>query len=128
MILHDLKKFFVIWTLIITTVSCSSEKSVLFCEGIDAKGAGVHCGKKFHTGEVTAIVKQEEPFEDKKMEIVVSQIAGEEKIKVQTMKIELDPSKKQKSFNVPMYNPGTFQVDAMIKGKVISKGTITLVE
>ncbi len=112
----------------IMMLSCSKGNPILFCEGVDDKGEGVSCGKKFSTGELTAIVKAEKPFKEKNMEVVISQIVDGENIKLQTMKIEVDPEKKQKSFNLPMYNPGTFQVDAKIKGKNISKGTITLVE
>jgi len=109
-------------------ISCADNKEMSFCEGTDMNGNGVKCGKKFHTGDLTAVVKSDSPMSGENLNIEVKKITEEDSIKVDSFKVKINSGDTQKSFNLPMYNEGTFQVNAMSNGKKISSGTVTLVE
>lgn len=106
--------------------SCSNDNQISFCEGMDEEGNGVKCGEKFTTGELTAIINYKKPFNSEKLEIKISKISGSELIKTDSLDVKIKGDETKKSFNLQMYNAGTFKVDACIKNEIISTGTISL--
>ncbi len=109
-------------------MSCSKDNQISFCEGTDLNGKGVKCGKKFYSGDMTGIINYKKPFESDKINIIISKTSGNSSMKVDSFTLDVKENEEKAVFNLPMYNEGAFTIDAVLKGKKISTGTLTIVE
>ena len=113
--------------LLIIATGCSKNEGIQFCEGVDNNGKGVACGKKFTTGDLTAVIPQNEA-ETSDLFIKVINTSSPGEAVTNTFKIEIEKEKPVVSFNLPLYNEGTFRIEAFSNDKKTAEGTVEIVD
>ena len=112
--------------LILITTGCSKKEGIQFCEGIDNNGKGVACGKKFTTGDLTAVISQNKTDGSDLSIKVIS--TGPVETVINTFKIEIEREKPVVSFNLPLYNAGSFRIEAFSNDIKTAEGTIEIID
>ncbi len=104
-------------TFFIILFSCAKTPVISFCEGVDKNGKGIQCGKKFSTGDLTALINTPERFETESLIIVISKKTNykNEKIEDVTHAVASDSS----SATVPLsfYIEGEYLIEAYGKDR-----------
>lgn len=114
---------------IIVFSSCKKHSPVSFCEGVNREGAGVQCGKKFSTGDLTAVIQIQDRFDTESLKIVISKKTGykNETVSTQTQKVE--PDKGRAAVPLSFYIEGDYVVDVFGKDdKPLGSGEISVVD
>ncbi|HPR50136.1 MAG TPA: hypothetical protein PK341_19330 [Spirochaetota bacterium] len=123
-----MKKFVLVTLSLSLIMACGKGNRVLFCEGVSSGGDGERCGTKFETGDLTALIESEAPFEAESIDVAVYQVNGPLEEKVDTVTAKTMPDEKKKAVTLSFYQPGKFRVKAE-KGKdVIAQGDLEIVE
>lgn len=123
-----MKAIYALLILLLITTGCSKKEGIQFCEGIDNNGKGVSCGKKFTTGDLTAVILKNKTVENGLISIKVINTSGAAETIVNTFKVEIEEEKPVVSFNLPLYNAGTFRVEAFSNDKKTAEGTIEIID
>ncbi|MFA5519582.1 MAG: hypothetical protein WDA74_10045 [Spirochaetota bacterium] len=114
--------------LLLIITGCSKKESIQFCEGVDNNGKGVACGKKFTTGDLTAVILKNETEANNLISIKVINTSGNVETVINTFNVEVEEGKPAISFNLPFYNAGTFRVEAFSNDKKTAEGTIEIID
>lgn len=114
--------------LLLIITGCSKKESIQFCEGVDNNGKGVACGKKFTTGDLTAVILKNETEESSLISIKVINTSGTVETIINTFNVEIEGERPSVSFNLPLYNAGTFRVEAYSNDKKTAEGTIEIID
>lgn len=123
-----MKKLGALLVILILATGCSKQEGIQFCEGVDTNGKGVACGKKFTTGEMTALIQNKGSFDTDTLQIrVVNKSGSSEKI-INTLRIEVEREKSSVSFNLPLYNEGAYRIEALKDEVKIAEGNIEVVD
>jgi hypothetical protein len=117
----------IILSLFVFLAGCSKETDIKFCEGVTPEGKGVNCGKKFSTGELTALFSSEQPFGTETLTLQVIDEKREMQNSVEKRSLTVDPGAKQATTNLSFYNPGTYRVDVQKNEETISSGSVEIV-
>ena len=123
-----MKKLSALLIILILLTGCSKKEGIIFCEGVDNNGEGVSCGKKFTTGEVTALIDYKNSFEADNLNIKVVSTSGSSETVINTLRIEVEREKSTASFNLPLYNGGTYRIEALKDDAKIAEGNIEAVD
>ena len=123
-----MKAIYTLLILLLITTGCSKKEGIQFCEGIDNNGKGVACGKKFTTGDLTALILKNDTEENDLINIKVINTSGTVETVINTFKVEIEGEKPSVSFNLPLYNAGTFRVEAYSNDKKTAEGTIEIID
>ena len=121
-----MKAIYTMLILILITTGCSKKEGIQFCEGIDNNGKGVACGKKFTTGDLTAVISQNKTDGSDLSIKVIS--TGPVETVINTFKIEIEREKPVVSFNLPLYNAGSFRIEAFSNDIKTAEGTIEIID
>lgn len=106
-----MKKIFICTLVCLTMIGCSKNEAIQFCEGVDMDGAGVNCGKKFTTGDLTGVIKQSKPFETELLEVKIFRVEKSSKIDVKTIHLKVERDKSLASTPLSFYNTGKYVVE-----------------
>jgi len=113
----------------LTVTSCKKQTPVTFCEGVDKEGVGVQCGKKFSTGDLTAVVQVKERFETESLKIVISRKTSYKNEPVSTITHKVESDKGQTTVPLSFYIEGDYVVDVFGKDdKTLGSGSISVVD
>ena len=113
---------------VFSAVACSKTNVVEFCEGVDTEGKGVECGKEFTTGDLTGVVKADQPFETDTLTIKIFREEKSTKKLDKTMPIKVDREKKSAGFDLSFYNGGTYTVEAWKDSGRVGEGTVKITD
>jgi len=114
--------------ILILLTGCSKKEGIIFCEGVDNNGKGVSCGKKFTTGEVTALIDYKNSFEADNLSIKIVSTSGSSETVINTIRIEVEREKSTASFNLPLYNEGAYRIEALKDDAKIAEGNLEVVD
>ena len=106
---------------------CSKKQSILFCEGMSPDGKGINCGTKFETGELTALITADSPFDANKVEIVILEEDGKDE-PIERITVEVQPEGKKTSASLSFYRGGIFTVRAVRGEDTIGEASIEIVD
>ena len=125
-----MKKFSLCFFLIVfALLGCKSERGISFCEGISPDGEKINCGKKFTTGDLTAIVESDKPFETDKINIAILELKKYRNEKVQSLSVAVKPEESIARINLSFYNEGQYKVQAFDKEKkTIAEAEIVIID
>ena len=106
---------------------CGRSRDIEFCEGITPEGKGVKCGKKFTTGELSALVSSREPFGIQAITLRIFRIRESRDDLVETLSLKVKPDKMSVFTNLSFYNEGRYRVKAMKNDEGIGEGDVEIV-
>ena len=122
-----MKKLFIL--LMITLIgSCGSSKKIQFCEGVSKDGNGVNCGVKFETGDLTALIMSESPFDTDSIEIETYRVERSLESKIDTVTSQVKPRDTRTTVSLSFYKGGLYRVKAKKGSTVFSEGEIEIVD
>lgn len=107
---------------------CSKTKKIEFCEGVSPKGEGVNCGIKFETGDLTAVIRSEEPFQAESLAVRIYDAKKLRPELVETVTVPVKQDQERASATLTFLAGGKYLVKAELKGKVIAQSPIEIVE
>ena len=123
-----MKCIYTLLILLLIITGCSKKEGIQFCEGVDNNGEGVACGKKFTTGDVTAVVKRSDGTGAEVMTVKVIETTAPSGTVENTLKIEIEGEKPFINFNLPLYSEGNFRIEAFFNNEKTAEGTIEIVD
>jgi len=123
-----MKKLSALLVILILLTGCSNQEGIIFCEGVDNDGKGAACGQKFTTGEMTAVIQNKGSFDADTLQIRVIDKSGTSETAVNTFRIEVDREKSTASFNLPLYNEGSYRIEALKDDLKIAEGTLQVID
>jgi hypothetical protein len=123
-----MKKLSALLVILILLTGCSKQEGIIFCEGVDNSGKGAACGKKFTTGEMTAVIQNKSPFDADTLQIRVISKSGTSETVINTLRIEVEREKSTASFNLPLYNEGAYRIEALKDDVKIAEGNIEVID
>jgi len=113
----------------LAVTSCKKHSPVSFCEGVDKEGVGVQCGKKFSTGDLTAVIQVEERFETESLKVVISRKTSYKNEHVSTIRQKVESDKGKATVPLSFYIEGDYVVDVFGKDdKPLGSGGISVVD
>ncbi len=118
----------IILAALMTITSCNGNEGISFCEGVDTEGGGVNCGKKFSTGDLTAVITSESNFVADRITVKVADITSGKENPVKAIILNVKGEEKRTNTNLPFYNAGRYKVEAYRDTSLISSGTIEIAE
>ncbi len=104
-------RLLLIFMLTIAPFSCSKTPALSFCEGIDKDGKGVQCGKKFSTGDLTAVVTIAERFETETLTVITSKKTNYKNEKVSDFSHAVGADKSSTAIPLSFYIEGEYLVE-----------------
>ncbi len=107
---------------------CSKAKKIQFCEGMSPEGEGVNCGTMFETGELTAIINSDKPFETERLSVEIEEVIKQRTEQREKLSVEVNPEEQKASTNLSFYNGGKYRVTASIEETAIAEGDIEIVD
>jgi hypothetical protein len=107
---------------------CSKAKNIEFCMGVSPKGEGIKCGTKFEDGDLTAVIKGNEPFGVKSLTVQVFESKNDKTEKIETLSFDVLPEMESASVNLSFYSGGKYIVRAFKNDVRIAEGEIVIVE
>ncbi|MFC1670524.1 hypothetical protein ACFL20_09030 [Spirochaetota bacterium] len=107
---------------------CQPKKNIEFCEGVTVKGVGVECGIKFGTGDLTVLIKSNDPFDTNRIFIELYEDFKGKMAKLETINVEVKPDQSRVSSTLSMYRHGKYIVKAIRGKEVIAQGEIEIVD
>jgi hypothetical protein len=110
-------------------VSCKKEEHISFCEGISPAGEKMKCGTKFTTGDLTAVVEADKPFETDSLKVTVHEIKKFKEEPAYSFPVTVKPEEQNARFTMSFYNEGKYRVLISDKDEnMIAEGTITIID
>lgn len=91
--------------------SCSKTPVISFCEGVDKNGKGMQCGKKFSTGDLTALININERFETESLKIVISKKTNYKNEKVEDLTHSVSSEASSAAVPLSFYIEGEYLVE-----------------
>lgn len=123
-----MKKLLFCVMVIALLTGCSKSKAIQFCEGVSPEGEGVNCGVTFEDGELTALIRTEEPFGVNTITLQVYEIRENKTEKTGSHPVSVRPDRNTASANLSFYSGGKYRVRAMSGNISIGENEITIVE
>lgn len=123
-----MKKTMIYSLILLTMIGCSKKDTIQFCEGVDVEGKGVNCGKKFTTGDLTGVIKQDRPFETELLELKVFRIEKNSKKPEKSMHLKVERDKSTVSTPLSFYNNGSYVVELYKDKDKIAEGSIEVTD
>jgi hypothetical protein len=123
-----MKGIYTVLILLLVITGCSKKEGIQFCEGVDNNGKGVSCGKKFTTGDVTAVMERGDETDAAALTVKVIDTTAPDGTVANTLKIETEGEKPYISFNLPLYSEGNFRIEAYSVDEKKAEGTIEIVD
>jgi hypothetical protein len=114
--------------LIFMTAACSKKGDVSFCEGIDADGKGINCGKVFSTGDLTAVFEAKDDFGTDTLSLKVFNEADGDRKPEQTVSVKVKSDESKGRAELEMYDEGQFHVVIEKKGEPVAEGKIEIID
>ncbi len=109
-------------------LGCSKAGTIQFCEGVTPNGEGVNCGKKFESGDITALITGKEPFGTAQITLQVTQKREKKSEIVETISVNVNPETQTATANLSFYAAGTYSVLASNKYTGIGSGEVEIVD
>jgi hypothetical protein len=106
---------------------CGRSRDIEFCEGITPEGKGVKCGKKFTTGELSALVTSREQFGVQAITLKIFRIHESRDDLIETLALKVKPDNMSAFTNLSFYNEGRYRVKAMKNDEAIGEGDVEIV-
>lgn len=98
-------------TLCIILIACAKTPVISFCEGVDKNGKGIQCGKKFSTGDLTALINAPERFETESLKIVISKKTNYKNEKVEDMTQSVSSEVTSTAVPLSFYIEGEYLIE-----------------
>lgn len=110
-------------------ISCKKEEHIFFCEGVSPAGEKMKCGTKFTTGDLTAVVEADKPFETDSLNVTVHEIKKFKEEPAYSLSVTVKPEEQKTRFTMSFYNDGKYRILISDKEKnIIAEGTITIID
>lgn len=122
-----MKKFYILF-LIVLFSSCGSSNKIQFCEGVSKEGDGVNCGEKFDTGDLTALVLSDRPFDADSIDINIYRFEQSIETKIDTVTSAVNPRDTRVSVLLSFYKGGVYRIKAKKGDTVVSQGELEIVD
>jgi hypothetical protein len=124
-----MKKVIIILLFLTLLFGCKAKKTIEFCEGVSTESKGVNCGEKFSTGDLTALIAIETPFNVNKLNVNIYKKAKYKQEKVGSQAIEVKPDNTNAMTNFYLYDEGEFTIEVIGQdNKKIAEGTIKIID
>jgi cytochrome c556 len=123
-----MKKIFILSIICFIMSGCSKKEKFTFCEGVDIQGKGVSCGKKFTTGDLTGVIKDNKPFETEMLEVRVLRIEKNSRTPEKTIHLKVDRTKNTASVPLSFYNSGRYTVEVYKDKDKLAEGGIEVTD
>ena len=107
---------------------CSSPKTVEFCEGASPEGAGINCGNKFSTGDITVFIKPESAFGVANIDINVYKKEKYKSEIISTNSVKVNPEETAAKTNIYFYDEGEFNLEVIGDNKKIAEGAVSIID
>jgi len=124
-----MKKLLCITIIAFLLNGCKDSQKIFFCEGLSPKGEKIKCGTVFTTGDLTAVLELDEPFETEKLQVSIWAV---KKLKNETpriLNIGVKPDARKASIDLSFYNEGLHRVAVYGRNKnIIAQGDIKIVD
>ncbi len=123
-------KRLLIWLLFLSLLfGCKAKKTVEFCEGVSTENMGVNCGEQFSTGELTAVISVESPFNINKLTVNTFKKAKYKMEKIGSQIVEVKPDEMTARTNFYFYDEGEFTFEVIGQdNKKIAEGSVKIVD
>ncbi len=123
-----MKIFLYAVTVLVLFAGCSKANKVQFCEGVSPEGEGVNCGTRFETGELTAMIKCDKPFETEEIFVAITEVRDKKTEPYESLTVEVNPEEERVNTNLSFYNGGMYRVTAKAGENTIAVGEIEIVD
>lgn len=123
-----MKRVFILSVIFCVMTACSKKEKLTFCEGVDIKGKGVNCGKKFTTGDLTGVITDGKPLETDTLDIKVTRIEKNSKTLEKTIHLKVDRTKNSASTPLSFYNSGRYIVEVYKDKDKLAEGNIEVAD
>jgi hypothetical protein len=128
-LLRDFKTLIIILLFFTLLFGCKSKKTIEFCEGISTEGKGVNCGEQFSSGELTALITAETPFNINKLNVNIFKKTKYKQEKIGSQIIEVKPDETNARTNFYFYDDGEFTIEVFGQdNKKIAEGSVKIVD
>lgn len=104
-------RFACICLVLLFSFSCSKTPVISFCEGVDKEGNGIHCGKKFSTGDLTAVIKVNERFETETLKIAIYKKTNYKNEQVSNFSHAVGSDKSSAAVPLSFYMEGEYLIE-----------------
>ena len=94
-------------------LGCKAEKGISFCEGVSPDGEKIHCGTKFTTGDLTAIVETDKPFESDTISIAILEVTKYRSEEVRSFPVAVKPDESSVRISLSFYSEGQYRIRAL---------------
>jgi hypothetical protein len=122
-----MKGIYTLLILLLITTGCSKTEGIRFCEGVDNNGKGVSCGKKFTTGDVTAVMERGDET-GSTLTVKITDTTDGAGTAANIIKIEAEGDNPYISFNLSLYSEGIFRIEAFFDDQKAAEGTIEVID
>jgi hypothetical protein len=124
-----MKRLLVIILFFSLLFGCKAKKTIGFCEGVSTESKGVNCGEQFSTGELTALISIESPFNINKLTINTYKKAKYKMEKTGSQIIEVKPDESSARTNFYFYDEGEFTVEVIGQdNKKVAEGSVKILD
>lgn len=123
-----MKKIIILSIICFVMTGCSKKEKFTFCEGVDIKGKGVNCGKKFTTGDLTGVITDNKPFETDMLDITVKRVEKNSKTAEKTVHLKVDRTKNTASTPLSFYNSGRYVVEVFKDKDKLAESSIEITD
>jgi hypothetical protein len=121
-------KKLILTSILCLVVACGKQNAMQFCEGTNKDGEGVRCGTKFESGDLTALVRSEKPFESASIKVDIYRIDGKHDEKIESLEVQTRPEETRKAVPLSLYQGGKFRVRARKGDYILAEGEIEIIE
>ncbi|MBN2402325.1 MAG: hypothetical protein JXN64_07975 [Spirochaetes bacterium] len=124
-----MKKLIILTAVLSLLFGCKASKTIEFCEGVSAEGKGVNCGEQFLSGELTAVITIETPFNVNRLNVNIFKKAKYKLEKVGSQTIDVKPDDTSTRTTFYFYDEGEFIVEVIGQDdKKIAEGSIKIID
>jgi hypothetical protein len=124
-----MKKVILTFCIFTLFFGCTARKTMEFCEGVSTEGKGANCGEQFSSGELTALISTETPFNINKLNVNIFKKTKYKQEKIGSQTIEVKPDDSNARTNFYFYDDGEFTVEVIGQdNKKIAEGSVKIVD
>jgi hypothetical protein len=124
-----MKKVILILLFFSLLFGCAAKKTIEFCEGVSTEGKGANCGEQFSSGELTALISTETPFNINKLNVNIFKKTKYKQEKIGSQIIEVKPDDSIARTNFYLYDDGEFTIEVFGQdNKKIAEGSVKIID
>jgi hypothetical protein len=124
-----MKKLLVLVLFLSLIIGCKAKKTIEFCEGVSTENKGVNCGEQFSTGELTAVISIESPFNINKIAVNTFKKTKYKLEKIGSQVVDVKPDEKSARTNFYFYDEGEFTLEVIGQdNKKIAEGSVKIID